>query len=1255
MPALFPPIYGAADNTTFKRTPQGFCPVERLRNVRVYNPKSNRPQVGKRAGLGRVIPGTIGTGAVQALCSVSLASRITGYVPGVCTLIDSGTSSQADELNGNAWLLDSSPGMTRAHFPGNTIIGIPAISSSSVVAWHPSGDKYAIATVFPNSTTGIDQAYVLCYRASDGELLWSKLVNYLSFGEAPPVESGTRVVSMAFSHDYLFIAARARVLVVKADDGTSPLGSVYAIDCNGWSSETIAVSVHDDRSGTFTPNNTRETLFVAFMGSLNGGTVTNGAGSFTVDAGTPASHWRAGVMKFTIRSQAVVTLGSLPLVQATFGTLAADTSRTHYEAAHSYCRISERSRNSPRGCRITGMSVGPGGVVYLSRTTHGFGPNASGFPPNGTGDGIDEVTVMKLSTAGLMVWETSTLGVLAGEANDIPPPPGSSTTGPAIRSIAADRAGNVFAVGRVNIAGHSLFKIRGSDGALLWATSTQDTGEVAYSVSVDPADGNPVIAGQQNDDWGTSKFAHLWKLASDTAEVLWGFPNTTTAAGLGNDVDAFAVAVSHDGQIIYGTGKVTGTPGSGGEWTYQDGYWIQAASVPTVLIAPAMQRQPMQIRIRGGNIAARLYAVTFASGDGRTRIRAGVKDNTNLAIDSVEFGDTVTNFATGAHGLSTGQVFTLDVKITNNTIGIYINGSSTAALVHTLTAPQLAQFGRLRHFGFESAVANARVLLAEYCALQAETAAGEELLIAVCDGNAFAIADTEGGPFASLLKTGAFNETGGISLTEFEQHVYGVDGTHFVDIDAVERTVEPFGDATGDGVVPGASEDPANPGQFLPGTTRMTIITTALSRLAVAGDPRDPQNLWESGVGTPADWNTASVDRTGRAFATTSDLPSRIGEPIVALEQITKGVMLIGCTNSIWRMIGDPALGIPDISPVALTMGVSGPRAITTIADGRALVHTPEGIYLIGSAGDPLPLSEGILNEGLQINREDVSNYLIQTIRDARRHITHIFLTTVATGAVTHFAYDELIGAFMPRVGGFFPDVFPDSVGPTASTAWKGRVILGTRDGRLLWFDNDLADDDGEAIDATYPLEILDEGSEGHETILSQVTIVPARDSGVVTYKVYSGLTAEQVFVGDDRRLLLSGTASISGPPIKRAVRGAALLLELSNAVAGESFRIETVEALWRLGRLNPRRFTFPAPDVEAPSGAPVTPVEPEEPDSGGGTLVIVGPSISQYIDNGGGIGSVIMGAMPARTSTNINSTSVGIGRGVAGELLAIK
>jgi hypothetical protein len=635
-----------------------------------------------------------------------------------------------------------------------------------------------------------------------------------------------------------------------------------------------------------------------------------------------------------------------------------------------------------------------------------------------------------------------------------------------------------------------------------------------------------------------------------------------------------------------------------GTWIEQsNGRFLLVGTGRTVYIADTVlpAESAFRLQLARPNANHFVFAMVLASGDGRTGYEIGVI-GANIVIRSVEFGDpaSVKLWTSVAHGLTVAQPFFLEVRVVDGTIEARLNGSSSAAASHTpgdaagaggTAAGNSPTFAGYRHFGFVSNVNGAIVASAQVCTLRPQTVDRADLLYAVCGGDVFRVFETASGADFALVKARVFNETGPVSLCEFEQKLYGVDGAHGAIIDPVTDAVTKWIPTAG--ALPGATAG-------VDGSTTATIIARHLGRLWLAGMVADPQNLFACAVNAPLDWDTGSEDY-GHAFGLTAAEIGKIGQPITALaRQAGRNTLVIGCVNSIWELVGDPTTTLPSLVELLGKAGISGKDALTSVATGRLLCHTPHGVYLLPAMGDPVPLSQAVLTEGLNLPRGDIEDYLVQARLDPERNGVYIFLTPKddSGGADLHFWYDERVGGYSPQLGGWFPDDIESGFAPTASTPepWLGRVIIGTRDGRLVEFDNDTRDDLGETITTRFEY-LLDDVLLNRETILHRMTILPGANTGTIKFKVWGGLTPEAAYgVAGTRHLLASGPPPDFDSGARKAMirkcRALALVVQVYNDEADGRLEIEEIEAATQPGRiLSPRNLS--ARVVPAPCKAP--------------------------------------------------------------------
>lgn len=337
-------------------------------------------------------------------------------------------------------------------------------------------------------------------------------------------------------------------------------------------------------------------------------------------------------------------------------------------------------------------------------------------------------------------------------------------------------------------------------------------------------------------------------------------------------------------------------------------------------------------------------------------------------------------------------------------------------------------------------------------------------------------------------------------------------------------------------------------------------------RFVLAGDSNNPQNFYMARVGVPTDWNFAAEDPAAAVAGNLSE-SGQIGEPIVALIPYTDDYMLIGCTNSLWMLQGDPANG-GSIVRVSNQMGLISPNSWCVDPAGTLYFIARGGLYSVRPIWEfyqpPQLLSGDTYDQYFQaiINGQ----FYTSMEWDVDAKYMHIFATPVDDVTVgTHLIFDQ-------RNGGLWPTVYPLNMGPTATTRYAANnlvngqraILLGGWDGIIRQWTLDGLDDDGTAITASAVLGPFKASPEAD--ILSGITIdfgeVFTSDTEVdwnATVQLASGPDAYSVTQGTPHTLSnIPSTLDRRQKTYRQRLRGGWFSVTISNNVIDTYFCFES-------------------------------------------------------------------------------------------------
>lgn len=507
-----------------------------------------------------------------------------------------------------------------------------------------------------------------------------------------------------------------------------------------------------------------------------------------------------------------------------------------------------------------------------------------------------------------------------------------------------------------------------------------------------------------------------------------------------------------------------------------------------------------------------------ASPDGRSCLQIDTVAATNkIQVRLVLFGQPGAMIVEETYanaGLTAGVPFTIQVRLIQGQLQTLINSVRVAALDLDTTDAAYAAIAQFDYWGFVGTSPGGRLVLSAMVdTLVGVLAERADILCAWCNGEIWASDNPQAStPTISRRATNAASKTALVASCEFEQKALHVDGSIAGVFNVVTMAASKYAPTAG--TLPGSGG--AN------GKTTATLIENHLGRIAFAGMRDDPQNIHFTPPNEYLDLSTGD-GFSGTGYTLSAAKAARIGQPVKSLLSVSGSVLAVGTQRGHWRIVGDPNLGSLDINPASNDTGVSGKDAMALGPGGQVISHTQSGMATMGAQGGLTNTSRKVLTDLIQLN-DALESYIVQVIRDPQRHGTCIFLTARLSGPSTHFWYDETIGNYRETAGGYFPETYPDRIGPTCSTWWNGELILGGRTGYLYKFDDQADDDDGDEILAYAEFGLMVDREIDKDCLLNNLNLVLSDDSTPVTVSVYGGATAEEAYNPDRRWLLYSRT-----------------------------------------------------------------------------------------------------------------------------------
>lgn len=428
--------------------------------------------------------------------------------------------------------------------------------------------------------------------------------------------------------------------------------------------------------------------------------------------------------------------------------------------------------------------------------------------------------------------------------------------------------------------------------------------------------------------------------------------------------------------------------------------------------------------------------------------------------------------------------------------------------------------------------------------VQASNSGRVVTLVAVSQGNIFVLNAGETtwvSPTNSTGDTPPLNFTGVMQSAANNQKLYFADGTNWVYYIPATNTIERWEPTVG--ALP-VDEDGNTP----------RLICTWRGRTVLSGLLMDPQNWFMSRISDPHDFEYAPTEYGPDAAVAGGLAPQGlIGDVITGLIPYTDDVLIFLCDHSIFMMRGDPAAG-GSIDLISNSIGGAWGQAWCMDPYGTIYFFSNRcGIYTLVPGQKPIRISQAI--EQLLADIDTGAN-VIRLQWDDNFQGCHVWITPASEpDTATHFFYEQ-------RSGAWWQDQYAnDNHNPVACCVFDGneasdRVgLMGSWDGFIRAVSPSATKDDGYNIASSVVIGPI-VSKDLDDILLKDIQAHLGEDSGIVTYEVFTGRTAEEALASTAKE---SGRWTSGRNPanlVRRA--GHAVYLRLTSTSA---WQMETIRA----------------------------------------------------------------------------------------------
>jgi hypothetical protein len=287
------------------------------------------------------------------------------------------------------------------------------------------------------------------------------------------------------------------------------------------------------------------------------------------------------------------------------------------------------------------------------------------------------------------------------------------------------------------------------------------------------------------------------------------------------------------------------------------------------------------------------------------------------------------------------------------------------------------------------------------------------------------------------------------------------------------------------------------------------LIARFRDRIVLGAADYAPHVWYMSRQADPADWDYDPTDLDSqRAVAGTSSPAGVPGEPLTAFSPYSDDYMVMGCTNSLWIMRGDPTYN-GELDSLSNTVGIVSGDSWAYGPSGELIFMSRDGVYSLSAGGQSFPSQvsrEVMPEEMININSQETTVLMEYDTRDRG---VHIYLTPDSSNDRTHWWLDWERKSFWPV--SLQSDHEPTALARLVAQASEDTgIILGCRDGWFRRYSDSNFSDGAYAISSNVLFGPIPLGNDYRAGTIKELVGIMASDSESVTFNVMVGDTYEQ-------------------------------------------------------------------------------------------------------------------------------------------------